>query len=53
MARKQHVSLDATPYYHHIGRCVRLAFLQGKDDLSGRDFSHRKAGVVERLRELS
>jgi hypothetical protein len=53
MARKQHVSLDATSYYHRNGRYVRRAFLWGKDDFSGRDFSHRKARVVEHLRESS
>ncbi len=53
MARSRYVSLEATPYYHCIGRCVRSAFLWGKDHFSGRDFSHRKAWVVERLAELS
>lgn len=53
MARSRYVSLEATPYYHCIGRCVRRAFLWGKDPFSGRDFSHRKACVVERLAELS
>ena len=53
MALSRYVSLEATPYYHCIGRCVRRAFLWGKDHFSGRDFSHRKAWVVERLAELS
>ena len=53
MARSRYVSLEATPYYHCIGRCVRRAFLWGQDDFTGQDFSHRKAWVVERLRELS
>ena len=53
MARSRYVSLDATPYYHCIGRCVRRAFLWGQDHFSGQDFSHRKAWVIERLAELS
>ena len=51
-ARKELVSLDSTPYYHCINRCVRRAFLWGEDSLTGKRYEHRKAWVVERLREL-
>jgi hypothetical protein len=52
-ARKELVDLNTTSYYHCISRCVRRAFLWGEDDFSGKNYSHRKTWVVERLEELS
>jgi REP element-mobilizing transposase RayT len=52
-ARKSLVSLNDTPYYHVVARCVRRAWLCGVDDYAGRDYSHRKEWVLERLQQLS
>jgi REP element-mobilizing transposase RayT len=52
-ARKALVSLSDTPYYHVVARCVRRAWLWGFDEYAGRDYSHRKEWVLERLSLLT
>ena len=51
--RKTLICLQDTPYYHVIARCVRRAWLWGFDEYAGRDYSHRKTWVLERLTDQS
>src|SRR5690606_34859733 len=51
-ARKSLVSLQDTPYYHCIARCVRRAWLWGEDEYAGQNYSHRKQWVIDRLASL-
>ena len=53
LARKQLVNPDHTLYYHCTVRCVRRAFLCGRDRSSGKNFEHRKVSLEKRLKILS
>ena len=44
---------DEVQAFHLINRCVRRTYLCGKDRRSGKDFSHRKEWIRERLEELA
>jgi hypothetical protein len=53
LPRSKYVQEGQEGVYHCFTRCVRRAFLYGFDTLTLRDFSHRKAWLVDRLRYLA
>ena len=48
--RRHQISLGHTPYYHCIARCVRRAFLCGRDRYTGKSFNHRRQWLVDRVK---
>ena len=51
--RHTQVSLEATPYYHCVSRCVRRAFLCGDDQLTGQNYEHRRQWIKDKLYQLT
>ena len=47
------VSADTAGTYHVVSRCVRRAWLCGRDPLTGNDFSHRKHWIETRIFALA
>lgn len=50
IARRRQISLEETPYYHCVARCVRRAFLCGEDRYSGVNFNHRRQWLIDRMK---
>ncbi|WP_018994200.1 MULTISPECIES: transposase [unclassified Thioalkalivibrio] len=51
--RSSLVSVEDTPWYHVVSRCVRRAFLCGEDRVSGHNFEHRREWIETRILELA
>ena len=53
LARKYLIAPEDTPFYHVMTRCVRRAFLCGKDKYSGNCYEHRRQPIVNRIKFLA
>jgi REP element-mobilizing transposase RayT len=53
VARKQQICVETTPYYHIISRCVRQAYLCGKNKHTGESYEHRQQWLVDRIKKVA
>jgi len=53
LPRNRLISVEDTPYYHLISRCVRRTFLCGFDRQTGKSYEHRRQWIEDRIRVLS
>ncbi len=55
MATPRRLILDRSRsgVFHCVSRCVRRAFLCGRDSYSGRNYEHRRGWISDRLRKLT
>ncbi len=53
MARRETITDGVAVVCHCVTRCVRRAWICGKDPFSGKDYSHRKAWIERRIRHLA
>ena len=49
--RKNLISINDTPYYHCVSRCVRRAYLCGNDGEF--DFEHRRGWILAGIKQLA
>lgn len=52
-ARAAQIDYSATTYYHLMSRCVRHSYLCGIDHETGKDYSHRKQWIIDKIKHLS
>ena len=53
LPRRLAIDESTVGVYHCINRCVRQAYLCGRDSVSGNDYSHRKSWIQRRLEFLA
>ena len=52
-ARHTQIAIESTPYYHCVSRCVRRAYLCGRDESTGKDYEHRREWIEEEILRLA
>ncbi len=53
IARSQLIDRERGGFHHIVSRCVRRAWLCGRDTATGRDYSHRRQWIEKRLLRMS